>query len=124
MAQYRVTETQHVTYTWLVDADSEEEAVATANDGVPDDAREDMVFNEVDAFLEGVSLKKPGQYTSFYATNENGEWSVYTEQYESVDHDDPIDGTQRRVESGFPTYEAGLARAKELLRASREESNG
>jgi hypothetical protein len=46
--RWRVTETQHIYYEWEVDADTEEEAIESANDGVPD-AREHLVSSEVEA---------------------------------------------------------------------------
>lgn len=36
--RYKVTEVQRIRYTWFVEAESQEEAEATAVDGVPDDA--------------------------------------------------------------------------------------
>lgn len=58
-------------------------------------------------------------HTSFYTSADlpaGDTWSVYTEQYVNAEDDEPIDGSQELVESGFPTMQAAEERASELYR--------
>lgn len=47
--RYKVTERQVVHYTWFVDADDQETAEESAQDGVPDDAESKLKSSEVEA---------------------------------------------------------------------------
>jgi hypothetical protein len=63
--------------------------------------------------------------TGYYASeDEGGTWSVYSEQYETADHDDPIDGTDVLIESGFPDMLAAEARVKTPFTPVAESDDG
>ena len=48
---WRVTERQELVYTWEVDAHTEEEAIASAEHGVPENATEEMLGSETEAYV-------------------------------------------------------------------------
>lgn len=63
-------------------------------------------------------------YTLFYPTTDGPvpvtAWAVYREEYETVDHDEPIDGSQERVSGGWPTEAAATAEAERLQALAAE----
>lgn len=55
-------------------------------------------------------------YTLHYASQDgpgaDATWSVYSEQYESIDSPEPIDGSQVLVASGLPDEDAAHREAR------------
>jgi hypothetical protein len=54
-------------------------------------------------------------YISADAPGDSATWSVYREEYVSIDHDEPIDGSQKHV-STHPTEDEANAEAHRLQR--------
>lgn len=61
-------------------------------------------------------------YTSADGPGDDATWSLYSELYAHPDNDEPIDGSQTLVESGFPNMLAAEARATELYIQAHPDS--
>lgn len=69
-------------------------------------------------------------YTLYYASEDVhpergggvGTWSVYSEQYESIESHEPIEGTTEMVSGNHPTEKSAQDYAKSKQRASYSEN--